>query len=163
MLPQVTVIVPVYNDTDNLRTCLDGLRGSLEAPVECIVVDDGSTDGSADVAREFGAKVLSTGGRSGTGSGTQHRRTCSRRRRSPLYRLGCVRQPGYDPENPGRIRQGSQSRCAHGIVRQLPRGSQFRVVVSQPVASSCAPIVTGKSFNFLGRLRGNSKIRLSGI
>ena len=65
MPPQVSVIIPVYNDARNLRTCLNGLRGSLEAPLECIVVDDGSTDGSAEVARECGAKVLSTGGRKG--------------------------------------------------------------------------------------------------
>jgi glycosyltransferase involved in cell wall biosynthesis len=65
MHPQISVIIPVYNDARNLRTCLNGLRGSLEAPRECIVVDDGSTDGSADVARELGARVLSSGGRRG--------------------------------------------------------------------------------------------------
>ena len=65
MRPQVSVIIPVYNDARNLQLCLDGLRGSLEAPLECIVVDDGSTDRSAEVAREWGAKVLSTGGRKG--------------------------------------------------------------------------------------------------
>ncbi len=35
---------------------------------ECIVVDDGSTDDSAQVARRFGARVLSTGGRKGPAS-----------------------------------------------------------------------------------------------
>ena len=65
MLAQLSVIIPVYNDPRNLRICLEGLRASLEAPLECIVVDDGSTDESADVARECGAKVLSTGGRKG--------------------------------------------------------------------------------------------------
>jgi glycosyltransferase involved in cell wall biosynthesis len=59
------VIIPVYNDSRNLRICLGGLRGSLEAPLEYIVVDDGSTDQSPAVAAEFGAKVLSTGGRLG--------------------------------------------------------------------------------------------------
>ncbi len=64
-MPQVSVIIPVYNDPRNLRICLEGLRGSVEAPLECIVVDDGSTDNSPDVAREFGVKVLTTGERSG--------------------------------------------------------------------------------------------------
>lgn len=55
----VSVVIPVYNAAGYLRACLENLRCSLAAPLECIVVDDGSTDESAAVAREFGAKVIS--------------------------------------------------------------------------------------------------------
>ncbi|MGD0201035.1 MAG: glycosyltransferase family 2 protein [Bryobacteraceae bacterium] len=65
MRPRVSVVIPVYSDAGNLGLCLASLRTSQTAPLECIVVDDGSTDGSGDVAREHGAKVLSTGGRLG--------------------------------------------------------------------------------------------------
>src|SRR3954451_23612723 len=65
MPPKISVIVPVYNGAAYLRSCLENLKNSAVAPWECLVVDDGSTDDSAAVAREFGAKVLSTGGRSG--------------------------------------------------------------------------------------------------
>jgi len=58
-------VIPVYNSARFLRECLNHIRLSAEAPAEVIVVDDGSTDGSAEVAREFGASVLSTGGRKG--------------------------------------------------------------------------------------------------
>lgn len=61
----VSVIIPVYNSAEYLEACLAHLAASVSAPVECIVVDDGSTDGSAEVARRYGAKVLSTGGRAG--------------------------------------------------------------------------------------------------
>jgi glycosyltransferase involved in cell wall biosynthesis len=68
MRPQVSVVIPVYNDASSLGLCLASLRASEAAPLECIVVDDGSTDGSGRVASEYGAKVLSTGGRRGPAS-----------------------------------------------------------------------------------------------
>ena len=62
---QVSVVVPVYNDARKLDLCLASLRASQRTPLEFIVVDDGSTDGSGQVASKYGAKVLSTGGRRG--------------------------------------------------------------------------------------------------
>ncbi|MFI5845995.1 bifunctional polysaccharide deacetylase/glycosyltransferase family 2 protein [Catenuloplanes sp. NPDC051500] len=49
----VTVIVPAYNE----KECIEDTLGSLVAgvhPVEIIVVDDGSTDGTADIADALG-------------------------------------------------------------------------------------------------------------
>jgi glycosyltransferase involved in cell wall biosynthesis len=68
MRPKISVIIPVYNDAINLGLCLASLRASETAPLECIVVDDGSTDGSGGVASEYGAKVLSSGARLGPAS-----------------------------------------------------------------------------------------------
>src|SRR5574341_1218107 len=61
----ISVIIAVYNSADHLRPCLEHLARSTVACHECIVVDDGSTDASASVALESGAKVLSTGGPGG--------------------------------------------------------------------------------------------------
>jgi glycosyltransferase involved in cell wall biosynthesis len=47
----ISVIIPVYNDADNLERCLNRLFLSTFEDFECIVVDDGSTDASAAVAR----------------------------------------------------------------------------------------------------------------
>ena len=59
------MVIPVYNSATQLRSCLEHLRRSSLSVYECIVVDDGSTDNSAGVARDFGATVLLTGGRCG--------------------------------------------------------------------------------------------------
>jgi len=64
-LMKLSVIIPVYNGGAYLRACLKHLSESTFSGYECIVVDDGSTDDSVEVARSFSAKVLSTGGRRG--------------------------------------------------------------------------------------------------
>jgi glycosyltransferase involved in cell wall biosynthesis len=53
----LTVAVAVMNEAANLRGCLSAL-GTL--PDEIVIVDGGSSDGTADVAREFGAKLIVT-------------------------------------------------------------------------------------------------------
>jgi glycosyltransferase involved in cell wall biosynthesis len=44
---------------------LGALSAARSAGADCIVVDDGSTDATASIARQFGAALLSTGGRKG--------------------------------------------------------------------------------------------------
>ncbi|MGW7509710.1 bifunctional polysaccharide deacetylase/glycosyltransferase family 2 protein [Streptomyces massasporeus] len=47
----VTVIVPAYNEKECIANTLDSLARSTH-PIEIIVVDDGSTDGTSEIARE---------------------------------------------------------------------------------------------------------------
>ncbi len=54
------VFIPAWNEEANLPAVLDGLRTELP-DAALLVVDDGSTDRTADVAREHGAEVLSLG------------------------------------------------------------------------------------------------------
>lgn len=53
-----SVVVPVRDDAEELRGLLACLEGQSERPVEVIVVDNGSTDGGADLARAHGCRVL---------------------------------------------------------------------------------------------------------
>jgi glycosyltransferase involved in cell wall biosynthesis len=76
--PFISVIVPVYNGAKFLSRCLDALFSSSYPLYEVIVVDDASTDDSANIAREKGAKVLCMERRSGPAAarnyGVQHAR-----------------------------------------------------------------------------------------
>jgi glycosyltransferase involved in cell wall biosynthesis len=54
------VFIPAWNEEGNLPAVLDDLKAELP-DVDIVVVDDGSTDRTADVAREHGAEVLSLG------------------------------------------------------------------------------------------------------
>ncbi len=66
--PLFSVIVPVFNGAGTLGLSLASLRASSLTDFELIVVDDGSTDESASIATEFGARLLRTGGRQGPGA-----------------------------------------------------------------------------------------------
>lgn len=56
LLPLVSVIVPVYNTVNYLPKCLDSLCGQSYTNLEILLVDDGSTDGTADVLRDYAAR-----------------------------------------------------------------------------------------------------------
>ena len=54
----ISVVIPVKDGGADLVRCLDGIaRQTVDEPVEVVVVDSGSRDGSADRARERGAVV----------------------------------------------------------------------------------------------------------
>lgn len=57
-----SVVIPARDAARTLARVLEALGGQDPAPVEVIVVDDGSSDTTAEVAATGGARVLSTGG-----------------------------------------------------------------------------------------------------
>ena len=56
MNPKVSVIVPVYNAEKTLKRCLHSIQEQSWRDLEVIVVNDGSTDASADIIREYCAR-----------------------------------------------------------------------------------------------------------
>jgi cellulose synthase/poly-beta-1,6-N-acetylglucosamine synthase-like glycosyltransferase len=77
----VTVIVPAYNEAASISATLHSLFGQSVAPAEIIVVDDGSTDGTGDVARALGVTVVRPPANTGSKAGAQ------------TFALGQVRTP----------------------------------------------------------------------
>ena len=56
MNPKVSVIIPVYNVEKYLRQCLDSVVNQTLRDIEIICVDDGSTDTSLEILREYQSK-----------------------------------------------------------------------------------------------------------
>jgi rhamnosyltransferase len=55
----ISVVIPVLNGGADLRRCLAAIaQQEISAPVEIVVVDSGSTDGSVDAAQGLGATVV---------------------------------------------------------------------------------------------------------
>jgi glycosyltransferase involved in cell wall biosynthesis/SAM-dependent methyltransferase len=52
-LPRITIVTPVYNGEAHLRACIESVLSQEYPDLEYIIVDGGSTDRSADIAREY--------------------------------------------------------------------------------------------------------------
>lgn len=51
--PILTIIIPVYNAERTLRRCLESVDNQIDERVQVIIIDDGSTDNSIEIASEF--------------------------------------------------------------------------------------------------------------
>jgi len=58
--PRVSVVVCTYNGARTIRDCLDGLSRLVYPDYEVIVVDDGSSDASGVIARQYGCRLIKT-------------------------------------------------------------------------------------------------------
>lgn len=56
--PLVSVIIPAYNEQEDLPACLESIKKQTYAHIETIVVDDGSTDNTIALAKQAGCTVL---------------------------------------------------------------------------------------------------------
>lgn len=52
------MIIPAFNEEKYLSQCLTSLKNQSYSPLEIIVVDNNSTDQTAEIAKKFGAKVV---------------------------------------------------------------------------------------------------------
>ncbi|NJL21182.1 MAG: glycosyltransferase, partial [Leptolyngbyaceae cyanobacterium SM1_3_5] len=57
-LPTISIVIPVHNGGQSFRKCLTSVQAHAPAGVEVIVVVDGGSDDSAEVAEQAGVKVI---------------------------------------------------------------------------------------------------------
>lgn len=55
-MPKISIIVPVYKVEKYLHRCLDSIVAQNFTDWECILVDDGSPDGSGKICDEYAEK-----------------------------------------------------------------------------------------------------------
>ena len=56
MKPKISVIIPVYNVEEYLSACLDSIAKQTLKDIEIILVNDGSTDNSGNIANQYAVK-----------------------------------------------------------------------------------------------------------
>jgi len=72
----ISIVIPAYNEEKRLPATLSVVRAYLDAApwdfAEIVVVNDGSRDGTANLARRAGARVLENPGNRGKGYSVRH-------------------------------------------------------------------------------------------
>ena len=127
--PELTIIVPVYNERVRVREALDEIAG-VDLPIEdfeVLVVDDGSTDGTAEILAE--GRGPTTCVSSPTAQPRQGRGAADRRRRGPRAVVGDHgRRPGVRPGRVGKLLEPlkeGKADVAYGV-RGFEAHSAFR-------------------------------------
>ena len=54
--PLVSIVTPVYNNAQHLEECIESVLAQTYANWDCTIVDNCSSDGSAEIARRFAEK-----------------------------------------------------------------------------------------------------------
>lgn len=57
-IDSLTIVTPTLDSCNTIRATLESLRPLVEKGAEHIVVDSGSTDGTVEIAKQFGSEVL---------------------------------------------------------------------------------------------------------
>lgn len=70
--PGLTVLVPAYNEAESVADTVRSLLAQTRVPDQVIVIDDCSTDGTAEVARAAGARVVRPPANTGSKAGAQN-------------------------------------------------------------------------------------------
>src|SRR5262245_45287495 len=71
ILGAVTVLVPAFNEVASIGETIESLKGQSVQPFEIIVIDDGSDDGTGELASSLGVTVLRPPANTGSKAGAQ--------------------------------------------------------------------------------------------
>jgi glycosyltransferase involved in cell wall biosynthesis len=100
IFPLVSIVIPARNEASNIENVVRAIIGQAfdDMELEVIVVDDGSTDGTAEIARSAGGRVLDLGKQgSGKGCAAARNRGAAIAKGDPLIFLDadCVASDGW--------------------------------------------------------------------
>lgn len=135
--PPVSIVLPVRNGGAYFFEALESLRVQTFEDIEILVQDDGSTDGSIEVARDFAARDPRFRLQTGTGNGVAHAATVATERAQGEL---IVRMDADDIARPERVASLLELAAAHPEAGYL--GSRARYFPRENVGPGMAAYET---------------------
>ncbi|MFQ5843743.1 MAG: glycosyltransferase family 2 protein [Planctomycetota bacterium] len=137
----VTIVVPAYNRAAALDRALASIEAQTRAPAEVVVVDDGSTDGTADCAAGRAVRMVQRG----HGGAAAARNTGIEVATQPWIAFldsDDVWSPRRLEASFERIERRPDSTVAYGFYRQVPWGDgRVRVLPKKPRQGRMLPVM----------------------
>jgi cellulose synthase/poly-beta-1,6-N-acetylglucosamine synthase-like glycosyltransferase len=65
---KISILIPAHNEEKSIRICIDSCLNQSRIPDEIVVVNDGSTDKTAEILASFGEKIKVISGPEATGN-----------------------------------------------------------------------------------------------
>ena len=149
---RLSIIVPVYNNPQDLRECLAALIASAGPDSEIIVVDDASTDDTPSVAAQMGVRVL----RLAKNSGPAAARNYGARHAQGEILFFVDADVVIAPDAVRRVIKAVCRASGPGrrlrVLRCSPPSPRHRFPISQPAPSLRASARQSGGFDVLGRV-----------
>jgi glycosyltransferase involved in cell wall biosynthesis len=152
--PEVTAIIPVYNDRDSLETAIPRsieMLGAITGDFEIIVAEDGSNDGSAEFVQDYATRdvrvrLLHSDNRLGRGKALSRAIRESKGSIVCYYDVDLATDMRHLPELIASIRNGAA----------ISTGS--RLMPSSDIVRTSGREIASRSYNFLVRLFLGSRV-----
>ena len=58
MTPKISVVIPSYNMAEFIEETIQSILNQNFSPIECIVIDGGSNDGTVDILNKYDSKII---------------------------------------------------------------------------------------------------------
>jgi glycosyltransferase involved in cell wall biosynthesis len=95
-MPNVTAYIPVYNGAEFIRANIEGLLSQTHPFDQILVIDDGSVDGTAEIASSFeGVTVIRHAKNKGVAAGRNTALNAARNELVAAFDADCVADPGW--------------------------------------------------------------------
>jgi len=121
---RVSVVVPLYNKARYIVRCLDSIRAQTYSDLEIIVVNDGSTDGSGQILRDYQDPRLKKIDQTNAGPGAARNRGVAEARGEIVAMLDADDQwrEDYVARSLDRMLKSPSVACVTSAMTELPLG-----------------------------------------
>ena len=123
---KISVLIPAFNCVGSLPDCIESIRGQTLPPFEIIVVDDGSTDNTVEIAAKFeGVQLLQRPEQGGAGAARASGARMARGEILAFIDSDCIAPPDWLEKFASKFNDNPKLGAVGGMYRHCNAKSSF--------------------------------------